>query len=76
MEQPVRPEHAAEQFAAEVMMIFGYQDARVTQRSADGGIDVRSARAVAQVKNWSKPVGRPHLQNLVGAAASDRSLEL
>lgn len=74
--QPVRPEVDAERFAAEVMVTLGYKDARVTQRGADGGIDISSARAVAQVKNWAKPIGRPHLQNLVGAAASIRSTEL
>lgn len=60
--------HRAEQLAAAALRQFGYQDARVTESGADGGIDVRSSRIVAQVKYTSRPVGRPVLQQLVGAA--------
>lgn len=46
---------------------LGFRDATVTANGADGGIDVFSRDAVAQVKNWLKPVGRPELQQLFGA---------
>ncbi|MFI6877677.1 restriction endonuclease [Streptomyces sp. NPDC050400] len=59
---------AAEHLAAQHMQRLGHHDARVTQGGADGGIDVRSATGVAQVKYQSRPAGRPVVQNLVGAA--------
>lgn len=48
---------------------WGDTNVQVTQRSGDGGIDVLSDHCVAQVKFYSdKPVGRPELQQLKGAA--------
>ncbi|MEH3033742.1 MAG: restriction endonuclease [Aeromicrobium erythreum] len=58
----------AEVLAAQTMRMWGYLDARVTRGGADGGIDVRSARAVAQVKHLSRAAGRPDVQRLFGAA--------
>lgn len=58
----------AEVNAALWMQVLGFHDADVTKISGDGGLDVLSSRAVAQVKLQFAPVGRPHLQNLVGAA--------
>ncbi|MDV7091081.1 hypothetical protein [Rhodococcus opacus] len=49
MEYITTPE-AAELNAAARMRELGYPDARVTGRGADGGVDVVSDRAVAQVK--------------------------
>jgi hypothetical protein len=58
---------SAETNAAEWMRFFGFHDARVTQGGSDGGIDVRSSGALAQVKYEARQVGRPQLQMLVGA---------
>lgn len=57
----------AEQFAADHMRKLGFRDAAVTPPRADGGIDVRARRGQAQVKATSSAVGRPALQQLVGA---------
>ncbi|MBB6627506.1 restriction endonuclease [Nocardioides sp. KIGAM211] len=58
----------AEQLAAYAMRQFGFHDAHVTNSGADGGIDVQARRMVAQVKYMSRPIGRPDVQKLVGAA--------
>jgi hypothetical protein len=58
----------AEALAAAAMRQFGFADATVTTAGADGGIDVVARFAVAQVKYTAKPVGRPVLQQLQGAA--------
>jgi hypothetical protein len=50
------------------MVRLGFTDSRRTTSGADGGLDVISARAAAQVKHHAAKVGRPPLQNLVGAA--------
>ena len=57
----------AEHNAAAWMRHWGYTDARAVPGGPDAGIDVRSAGAVAQVKWQSVAVGRPMLQQLVGA---------
>lgn len=54
---------------------LGYTDAAVTMRSGDGGLDVVSKGAVAQVKYQSAPVGRPAIQNLAGAAMTSPGKE-
>lgn len=67
----------AEAHAAEYMRVsLGFVDAQVTRRSGDGGIDVRSSRAVAQVKLHLRRTGRPDLQKLHGANAAhgDRTM--
>lgn len=58
------------------MRHWGYSDAQVTRGGADGGVDVRSARALAQVKYEAAHVGAPAIQRLVGARglAQDQSL--
>lgn len=58
------------------MKFWGYHDARVTPSGSDGGVDVRAANALAQVKREAKPVGRPTVQRLVGARGRDVSLQL
>ncbi|MFC9767620.1 restriction endonuclease [Rhodococcus jostii] len=75
MEYITTPE-AAERNAAARMRELGYADARVTGRGADGGVDVVSDRAVAQVKQESYQTGRPALQRLYGARGEDRSRDL
>ena len=64
----------AEHLCAHVMQdALGYTDAAVTARSGDGGLDIVSQHAVAQVKYQQAPVGRPALQQLAGASLSHPS---
>lgn len=67
--RPIETWMEAEATAVRWMKHWGWKDARKTQSGADGGIDAIATGAVAQVKFWEKPVSRPDLQNLVGAAA-------
>ena len=60
----------AERLAEKHMQRVGYSDARRTNAGADGGVDVESARSVAQVKDQSNPVGRHLIQQLYGVAHS------
>ena len=48
----------------------------MTNGGADGGIDVRSTRALAQVKYLAAAVGRPDLQRLAGAGAGEPGKQL
>jgi hypothetical protein len=68
----IRSPDDAEQVAAEWMRLLGFGDARCTGAGTDGGVDVRSGDAVAQVKAQLAPVGRPELQALYGVARSER----
>jgi hypothetical protein len=67
----IRSPDDAEQVAAEWMRHLGFDDARCTGAGADGGVDVRSRGALAQVKAQLTPVGRPELQALYGVARSE-----
>lgn len=67
----IRSPADAEQVAAEWMRHLGFGDARCTPAGTDGGVDVRSTGAVAQVKAQLSPVGRPELQALYGVARSE-----
>jgi hypothetical protein len=67
----IRSPDDAEQVAAEWMRHLGFGDARCTGAGTDGGVDVRSRDAVAQVKAQLTPVGRPELQALYGVARSE-----
>lgn len=67
------PWEAAEALAAAVLRQQGFPDASVTAGGADGGVDVRGRGVVAQVKYENRPVGRPVLQQLVGAAVGART---
>ncbi|WOI85987.1 restriction endonuclease [Rhodococcus qingshengii] len=62
--------HQAELNAAEVMKSWGYTDSVATTGGADGGIDVTSRDALAQVKWRGGAAGRPDLQRLYGARGS------
>jgi hypothetical protein len=63
----------AEGLAADWMRYFGFVDARAnTTHSADGGIDVRSSEAVAQVKMHGRKASRPDLQRLTAAASAEQ----
>lgn len=58
---------AAEDNAVVWMRHWGFNDAHKTPPGADHGIDVRSSRAIAQVKFEASQVGRQTMQQLVGA---------
>ncbi|WP_369265650.1 restriction endonuclease [Streptomyces sp. R35] len=66
----------AEHNAASWMRHWGYEDARAHPGGADGGVDVRSAHALGQVKYQGSAVGRPELQRLFGARGRAMDKEL
>ncbi|MFJ4233765.1 restriction endonuclease [Cellulosimicrobium cellulans] len=66
----------AEEFAAVHLRGLGYDDAVRTPTGPDGGVDVRSSRALAQVKQTATQVGRPDVQRLVGARGREHHLDL
>lgn len=57
-----------ENAARDWMLDWGFADAFTTSKGADGGVDVESDCAIAQVKATTKQTGRPHVQRLKGAA--------
>jgi hypothetical protein len=59
---------AAEAYAGEVLEALGFSKVRTTSVGPDGGIDIVSDQAVAQVKMEALPTGRDRLQALFGAA--------
>ena len=63
---------SAELAAVVHMKSIGFIDATLTKSGADGGIDVESSEAAAQVKFYANPVGRPDIQRLRGAAHTYR----
>jgi hypothetical protein len=58
------------------MQANGYPDACLTPPGADGGIDVVSRDAVAQVKFHQKAVGLSEVQRLFGISQSVRKQPL
>ncbi|RDH76339.1 hypothetical protein DVS77_21535 [Mycolicibacterium moriokaense] len=66
----------AELNAEKVMRSWGYLDAKATTGGSDGGIDVRSRAAIAQVKWRNGMAGRPDLQRLFGARGRDATKDL
>lgn len=60
----------AEQAACSWMRSHGYRDAKLTGPGADGGVDVISRKAVAQVKFQAKRVGLSEVQRLFGICRS------
>lgn len=74
--QYITTPHEAELNAEAVMKSWGYIDARATTGGSDGGIDVSSSRALAQVKWRGGVAGRPDLQKLYGARGADTSKSL
>jgi tetratricopeptide (TPR) repeat protein len=66
--RPIRTAIDAELAARDWMRHLGFPDSRLTDSGADGGVDVRSSDAVAQVKKELSPTGRPKLQELYGIA--------
>lgn len=63
----------AEACACAWMRHVGFVDARLTGDGADGGVDVYSTGAVAQVKFKAQAVGTPDLQRLFGARGLNTS---
>jgi hypothetical protein len=61
-----------EDVAADWLRYWGFEDVRRCAKGPDGGIDVESSKAIAQVKAWMVPVGRPEIQQLRGAAFDGR----
>jgi hypothetical protein len=72
----IKNHRAAEEYASEVMRAIGFADAIVTPAGADGGVDVRSLRAVAQVKMEGVASTRPQVQQLVGIARVERKIPI
>ena len=72
----IRSWQDAEVNAATWMRRWGHADATVTDGGADGGVDVRSERALAQVKCLAAAVGRPDLQRLGGVGAGEPGKQL
>ncbi|MFF0051082.1 restriction endonuclease [Streptomyces sp. NPDC005498] len=66
----------AERNAAAWMRHWGFSDAEAKPGGADGGIGVRSRRALGQVKYQAAAVGRPELQNLFGARGRNMEKQL
>lgn len=67
----VKDARDAELYAAEIMRGLGFHDAEATPLGPDGGVDVRSDHAVAQVKMEARPTGSEALQRLSGIAKSE-----
>lgn len=59
----------AELYAAQVMTALGFTNAVATNVGADGGVDVESLEAVAQVKLEGRPSTSEQLQRLYGISA-------
>ena len=72
----IRSPRDAELVALDWMLYWGFDDASATPVGPDEGIDVASSRAVAQVKAFMVPIGRPELQNLAGVAAVEKKIPL
>jgi uncharacterized Zn finger protein (UPF0148 family) len=66
----------AELLTRDWMRKNGYRDAHLTGSGSDGGVDVTSAKAVAQVKYHAKPVGLGEMQRIYGIAQSTRKKAL
>jgi len=66
----IRDWRDAEAAAARWLRRAGCRRVELTGGSADGGIDVITAAWAVQVKHIAKRVGRPAVQQLVGAALS------
>ena len=71
---PERPRGISSFVDAEVEALravhqWGYRDARLTARGADGGVDISSKKLAVQVKRLTTgKVGSPEIQKIYGAA--------
>jgi hypothetical protein len=62
----------AEELAVGHMRSIGFRDAKRTKAGADGGIDVTSNKAVAQVKHHAAPIGIAEMQRMRGIVHDGR----
>lgn len=63
---------AAENLAEFHLKYLGFSNVRRTKNGADEGIDISGNNVAAQVKMTALPVGRPVIQQLVGATSKGR----
>ena len=61
----------AEHLCATWLAYLGEEHVKVTRATGDGGVDITSARCVAQVKNYQGSVGVVPVRELVGVASVD-----
>ena len=66
----VSPE-GAEILCAQWMSYIGFEGVQVTQFSGDGGVDIESQTAIAQVKHYGGSVGVSEIRELVGVSHVD-----
>ncbi|MGY1697364.1 restriction endonuclease [Geodermatophilus sp. SYSU D00814] len=64
--QLIRDFNDSERVAAEWMSYFGYSNVGVMPIGPDGGVDIYSDQALAQVKAQASPTTRPHIQQHLG----------
>ncbi|MFD6091622.1 restriction endonuclease [Oerskovia sp. NPDC060338] len=62
----------AEHHVAEIMRWLGETSAQATEATNDGGLDVVGRHYAAQVKHYQGSVGRPAVQQLLGASRPDQ----
>ncbi|MFF1942477.1 restriction endonuclease [Rhodococcus qingshengii] len=67
---------AAEQLACKWMTKNGHWGAKLSPPGADGGIDVESLSAIAQVKHHKSPMGIGEMQRIYGIAQSKKKKAL
>lgn len=72
----IRNSRDAEEVAAIWMRTHGFVDAILTGLGADGGVDVVSSGAIAQVKAQTSRTARPEVQQLYGIASAQGKLPL
>lgn len=65
---PINTWQDAEELAKRWMQYFGFYDSKLTASGSDGGWDVDSSKAVAQVKFEGTNTGRPEIQKIAGIA--------
>lgn len=68
----IRGHRDAELVAAEWMSYLGFTEIRPSDPGSDGGVDVWSKEAVAQVKAETSRTGRPKIQQHHGVAVSQK----
>jgi hypothetical protein len=66
----------AERLVRDWLIHLGVADARVTQQSRDGGLDVVSKKYIAEVKNYAGTVGVKVVRELLGVSVSERKTPL
>jgi hypothetical protein len=66
----------AERIARDYLRSIGIHDARLTPSGRDGGVDITSKTAIAQVKWHVAQVGSPDLQSLFGIATYEKKLAI